>query len=163
MISGDHFSSDVLEFLVLVEKFKVRYMIIGGEAVIYYGFPRLTGDMGIFYDSNAENIDHLYEALLEFWQGDIPGLTNKNELGDSDAVFQFGVPPNRIDLLSDISAVDFNDAWMKKRIENIKIHDKLIKIFFIGLDELIENKKHVARPKDQEDLKYLVVRKKKVQ
>ena len=161
MISAEHFSNDVLEFLLLLKKHKVKYVIIGGEAVIYYGFARLTGDIDLLYDRQPENVDLLYDALLEFWQGNIPGLDDKDELFDQDAVFQFGVPPNRIDLLSDITAVRFESAWEQKKVENIKVDNKVIEIYFVGLEHLIENKRTIGRPKDQEDLKYLQAIKKK--
>lgn len=101
MISREHFSDDILEFLGLLHKNDVKYIIIGGEAVIYYGFARLTGDIDLFYERTPKNIEKLYNVLVQFWNGQIPGLGNQQELLDQDAVFQFGVPPNRLDLLSD--------------------------------------------------------------
>src|SRR5690625_2682985 len=75
-----YFSEDIEEFLQLLHKHAVRYMIVGGEAVIYYGHPRLTGDVDIFYGLSIENINRLYNALLEFWNGDIPGIKEWQEL-----------------------------------------------------------------------------------
>lgn len=75
-------------------------MIVGGEAVIYYGNPRLTGDVDFFYDSSTENTEKLYLALTEFWAGDIPGLNSVDKLQEVCVIVQFGVPPNRIDLIN---------------------------------------------------------------
>ena len=155
MIAREHFSDDTLEFLRLLHKNSVKYLIIGGEAVIYYGYARLTGDIDIFYERTSENIERLYSALLKFWGGDIPGLTNKQELFDKNAVFQFGAPPNRLDLLNDIEGITFEEAWKYKIIESVRADNESIRIYFIGLNQLIENKQKVARPKDIEDLKYL--------
>lgn len=155
MISSDHFSKDVLDFLMLLYKHDVKYIIIGGEAVIYYGHARLTGDIDFFYERGPHNIKRLFNALLEFWDNDIPGLKTKNELVEKDIVIQFGVPPNRIDLLNDIGFIKFEDAWAQKMIERTNIQDKYFDIYFISLEHLIENKKSVARPKDQDDLKFL--------
>lgn len=155
MIRADHFSADTLDFLKLLFKYKVKYVIIGGEAVIYYGFARLTGDIDILYDREPENLERLFAALKEFWQGVIPGIKSKEELDDKEAVFQFGVPPNRIDLLSDITAPGFNTIWQHKVAETIQSEEGQVKIYFIGLSDLIANKKAISRPKDLEDLKYL--------
>ncbi len=155
MISREHFSDDALEFLELLHKNDVRYMIIGGEAVIYYGYARLTGDVDLFYERTPKNIEKLYNALLQFWNGQIPGIRNQQELLDKEAVFQFGVPPNRLDLLSDIGNINFDEAWKYKCIESVRIDHENIRIYFIGLEHLIENKEMIARPKDLEDLKYL--------
>ena len=92
---------------------------------------------------------------MEFWQNNIPGLKHKNELSEKDIVFQFGVPPNRIDLLNDIGNIKFDHVWAHKITERIKVDGEFYEIYFIGLEHLIENKRVVARPKDQEDLKYL--------
>lgn len=156
MISREHFSDDILEFLMLLHKNEVKYLIIGGEAVIYYGFARLTGDIDFFYERTPENIEKLYNTLLQFWDGQIPGLGDKRELLDQEAVFQFGVPPNRLDLLSDIGNITFDEAWKYKNAESIRLDHENIRIYFIGLDQLIENKQMIARPKDLEDLKYLM-------
>ena len=76
-----YFSSDVSEFLFLLFKHKVRYLIVGGEAVIYYGHARLTGDIDLFYDRENNNIQKLYSTLTEFWNSNIPGIKSKDELG----------------------------------------------------------------------------------
>jgi predicted nucleotidyltransferase len=155
VIAKDHFSSDALEFLQLLYNTNVEYLIIGGEAVIYYGFARLTGDIDLFYHRTPGNIENLYKALTEFWGGSIPGLDEPGDLDDRDAVFQFGVPPNRLDLLADLENVPFKEAWKQRRTETIQLEHEQIEVYFIGLDHLIENKKNANRPKDQEDLKYL--------
>jgi len=155
VISAEHFSSDTLEFLSLLYKNEVKYLIVGGEAVIYYGFARLTGDIDIYYERTQENVARLYRTLLQFWEGDIPGLKNQQELLDPSAVFQFGVPPNRLDLLNEIEGVPFQEAWKYRNNEYISINNENIRIYFICLDHLIRNKQVVARPKDLEDLKYL--------
>lgn len=155
------FSSDIIEFLLLLNKYKVKYLIVGGEAVIYYGHARLTGDIDIFYNRGKENCLKLFKALSEFWDADIPGVIKKEELQKKGVIFQFGVPPNRIDLINAIENVKFEEAWQNK--EQVKISNKReeFKIFYIGLNELIKNKKAISRYKDKEDLKFLNELKKK--
>ncbi|NLP11778.1 hypothetical protein GX408_15370 [bacterium] len=155
MIAKGHFSPDILQFLQLLSANKVEYLIIGGEAVIYYGYARLTGDIDLYYHRTAKNIERLYRTLLQFWGGSIPGLDSQEELDDADAVFQFGVPPNRLDLMADMEAVSFDQAWEQKITETVQLESERIEIYFIGLDHLIQNKKMANRPKDQQDLLYL--------
>lgn len=160
-MSKSFFSQDVREFLYLLSKHKVKYLIIGGEAVIYYGHARLTGDIDIFYQRNIENAAKLFEMLNEFWEKNIPGINNKAQLMQDGIVFQFGVPPNRIDLLNNIEKVEFIHAWKNKKEDSITRKGKEFNIFYIGLNELIENKKAVNRFRDKEDLKFLYELRKK--
>jgi hypothetical protein len=91
VIKSEHFTADVLDFFKLLYEHQVEYLIIGGEAVIYYGHARLTGDIDFFYDRTPINIDKLYHVLKEFWDGDLPGLDQAKELDDPNAVFQFSL------------------------------------------------------------------------
>lgn len=66
---ASYFSADTREFLYLLQKHEVKYLIVGGEAVIYYGYPRLTGYVDFFYSKDEKNTKALYQALLSFWDG----------------------------------------------------------------------------------------------
>lgn len=154
-MKASHFSPDIQDFFFLLSLHKVRYLIVGGEAVIYYGFSRLTGDVDFFFEPTSHNAQRLYRALHEFWQGDVPGVQSTDELMTPGIIIQFGVPPNRIDLVSSITGVTFGEAWKYRTREKVKIKRRLCSIFFIGLDQLIKNKEAVGRHKDFEDLKYL--------
>lgn len=150
-----HLSRDIREFLSLLYNHSVHYLIAGGEAVIYYGFARLTGDIDLFYEDTMENVKKLYNALDEFWQGSIPGIEKEDELLEPGIIVQFGVPPNRIDIMNRISGVNFSDAWKNKRVEKLRVKNTVIEIYYIGLRDLIKNKKAMKRHKDLEDLEYL--------
>lgn len=150
-----YFSDDIQEFLSLLAKYKVKYAIVGGEAVIYYGYARLTGDIDLLYEAGDNNIDRLYQALMEFWAGNIPGIKKREELKESGVIIQFGVPPNRIDLLSEIEGLTFEEVWDNKAEVYIKIREKRMPLYYIGLDQLIKNKERLKRYKDLEDLKFL--------
>ncbi|MCU0237741.1 MAG: hypothetical protein MUC72_11780 [Acidobacteria bacterium] len=149
------FSRDIREFLAWLARHKARYLIVGGEAVIYYGHARLTGDIDIYYDNSPKNCRRLYAALIDFWQGSVPGVRSAADLQGDNLIVQFGLPPHRIDLLSAISAVDFPQAWKEKVTEKIKIGRAIHPIYYISLKELIRNKKAVRRPRDMEDLEFL--------
>jgi len=152
---ASYFSKDVQEFLRLLAVHEVKYLIVGGEAVIYYGYARLTGDVDFFFESTKKNVTKLYQALMEFWAGDIPGIKAFEELMEEGLILQFGVPPNRIDLINRISGVSFREAWRNKTEIRIEIAREKIPIYLIGLRELIMNKEAIGRPKDLEDLEYL--------
>ena len=152
---ASYFSKDVREFIKLLAAHRVRYLIVGGEAVIYHGYARLTGDVDFFFEPSKQNGRKLYEALKEFWAGEIPGVESFEELNEIGIILQFGVPPNRIDLINQITGVTFPGAWENKTIDSIESAGEEIPIYFIGLEELIKNKKAIGRPKDMKDLKYL--------
>lgn len=152
----------MLEFLMLLSKHQVRYVIVGGKAVIYYGFVRLTGDIDFFYESSKDNASRLFSVLSEFWNGNIPGINSWDELIGDDLIIQFGRPPNRIDLITSVESVNFNEAWKNRCIESVKIEGRNYPLYFLGIDQLIKNKESVNRDKDRMDLKYLRALKKKI-
>lgn len=154
-MKASHFSEDIQEILTLLAKHQVKYLIVGGEAVIYYGHARLTGDIDLFYEASLGNGAKLYQTLDEFWKGDIPEVVSSEELLEPGIILQFGAPPNRVDLLNTIDGVSFQDAWLNKTTVYIQIGDNKIPLYFIGLDDLIRNKETLGRYKDLEDLKYL--------
>jgi hypothetical protein len=138
-----------------LSRHEVRYVIVGGEAVIYHGFARLTGDVDFFYESTAENARKLYDALNDFWEGSIPSVQSTKDLIVPNLIIQFGVPPNRIDLVSAITGVPFKKAWTSRSTEKLKIRRRTCSVHFIGLAQLIKNKEAIKRNRDLEDLKYL--------
>lgn len=154
-MDSSYFTSDILDFIRHLAENNVRYMIVGGEAVIYYGYARLTGDVDFFYERTDDNANRLFSALKSFWKGEIPGVKSDEEFKKKGAIIQFGRPPNRMDLINDISAVSFEKAWHNRRIEELKIGNKKYSTYYIGLNDLIKNKRKANRYKDLEDLKYL--------
>ena len=131
-------------------------MIVGGEAVIFYGHIRVTGDIDIFYDRKHDNAVSLLKAREEFWRGEIPELEDPSELEKRGVIFQFGVPPNRIDLLNEIDGVDFESTWSRRTPVLLESQSGDIPFSYIGLEDLIHNKKASGRPKDMEDLPFLL-------
>lgn len=109
----------------------------------------------IFYGRDNKNVGKLFNALNEFWNNDIPGIKNQTELKQEGVIFQFGVPPNRIDLINTIEDIKFYEAIKNKKEDTITQNNIKFKIFYIGLNDLIKNKKAVNRYRDKEDLKFL--------
>lgn len=157
-VDSQLFSSDTREFLYLLWRHNVRYVVVGGRAVIFYGHARMTGDIDVFYDRDADNAQALFDALKVFWKGDIPGIDRPQELEEDELILQFGRPPNRLDLISNLSAVDFEEAWEGRVTAVMKEQNREIPVHFIGIEELRHNKRSIARPKDRDDLQYLVDR-----
>jgi hypothetical protein len=153
-IDASSFSPDMYAFFVLLHKHAVKYMIVGGEAVIFYGYARLTGDIDFFYERSERNTGKLFNALLEFWGGSVPGLSGAEELLEPGLILQFGVPPNRIDLINKISGVSFEDAWQSRKTVALAGPSQTM-IHYLGIQSLIENKKASARQKDLDDVKHL--------
>ena len=141
--------------MALLQKHGVRYLLVGGGAVIYYGFPRLTGDMDFFYDASPDNARRLYAALDDFWSGQIPNLNKQDELTEPGLILQFGVPPNRIDLINQIDGVTFAEVWPQRLMLAMPFGGKTVEVSMIGLADLIRNKEAAQRPKDLDDLKFL--------
>lgn len=155
-LTADSFSRDILDFLLLLHQQDVRYLIIGGEAVIFHGYARLTGDMDFFYEATPKNVQLLYAALREFWKGNVPGIAAAKELLPVGLVVQFGLPPNRIDLVNQIDGINFKKAWRNRVIVRLKepgLNDAFI--FYLGREDLIRNKRASGRSKDFDDLRFL--------
>ncbi len=150
-VEANHFSQDVQELIRLFYEFGVRYLLIGGEAVIFHGYPRYTGDVDFYYEPGLENAERLFQALLRFWDGDVPGINSPPDLADPGLVLQFGRPPNRVDLLSRVSGIEFESAWQRRIVTVLGE----VELPYLGLEDLVEAKRAAGRPKDLQDLIYL--------
>lgn len=153
---ASHFSKDTRDLFRLLALHEVRFLLVGGEAVIYYGSSRLTGDVDLFFEPSSSNTKKLFAALSEFWGGEIPEIEKSEDLAVPRLIIQFGVPPNRIDLINSISGVTFAQAWAGRLEEKITLEDRDFPLSLIGIEQLIRNKESVSRPKDREDLKFLM-------
>jgi len=157
-MKASYFSPDVREFLTALHENGVRYLVVGGEAVIYHGHARVANGLDVFFEPSRENAEKLYRALDEYWLGEIPGLRSADELLIPGATVQFGMSPNMIVLQNSLTGVSFEEAWPGRIEENVRIRGKKISVPFIGLEHLIRNKKTLKRDVDKEDLEYLKAR-----
>src|ERR1700757_4924051 len=107
-------SKDLREFVGLLNANKVEYLIVGAFAVAYYGVPRYTADLDLLLRPSPDNAERMLQVLSQFGFGNL-GITNK-DFEESDRVIQLGVSPNRIDLLTSISGVSFEDAWSTREV-----------------------------------------------
>ena len=154
-MKASYFSTDVQEFIRVLANYDVHYIIVGGEAVIYHGHARLTNGIDFFYEPTVANAEKLWDALDEYWAGDMPGLKSSEGLLLIGATVQYGVPPNQIVLYNSLTNVAFDEAWEAKVEESIRFRGKKYPVYYIGLEDLIKNKNALKRDIDKEDLKYL--------
>ena len=141
--------SDFKEFLKLLNSHRVEYLLIGGYAVGYHGYPRATGDMDLWVAVRQNNAEKLVVALREFGLN-APQLSADIFLQENQ-IIRMGVPPMRIELLTTISGVDFDSCYSERIvdvIDNVEVH-------IINLEHLKQNKQASGRYKDLDDLQYL--------
>jgi hypothetical protein len=160
-MTGEHLSPDIQLLVRLFAEHRVRYLLVGGEAVIHHGYARLTGDVDFFYDRTHANARRLFAALRVFWDGDVPSVASPEELAEADIVVQFGRPPNRVDLLSSLGTVEFASAWRRRVRETIRIGRLRVALPIIGLADLLQSKRDAARHKDLDDIAHLSRRERK--
>lgn len=147
---GDaNFPADFRDFIHELNAHAVEYLLVGGYAVGMYGYVRATTDIDFFYRTTPENVDRLVRALAAF--GAPESVVNRDQLAAPLGVTQFGEPPVRIDLLSDITGVTFDEA----QVDAVAIEVGGERLPVIGLAALRKNKQATGRKKDRDDLKRL--------
>jgi len=154
-MKASYFSADVQEFIRVLADHDVRYMIVGGEAVVYHGHARLTNGIDFFYEPSGANAEKLYTALDDYWAGEMPGLKSAEGLLLTGATVQYGVKPNQIVLYNSLTNVSFDEAWEAKADDSIRIGGKKYPIYFVGLEDLKKNKNALKRDIDKKDMKFL--------
>lgn len=140
---------DFKEFLKLLNAHQVEYLLIGGYAVAYHGYPRATGDMDIWIATNSQNIQKIVAMLKEFGF-DQPGLTPEL-FHQPDQIIRMGVPPVRIEIATGISGVEFAECYASRVVDVLDG----IEVAVIDLAHLKINKKAAGRHKDLDDLENL--------
>lgn len=149
MSDSSVFSPDFREFVELLNRHEVNYLITGGYAVGVYGHPRYTGDIDFWVESSEKNGKKLVQVFHDFGLASF-GLTPQ-DFAKPGQIIQIGYPPYRIDILTSIDGVDFKDAYPNRHIMEV---DEM-SVCFIGLADLKINKKASGRGKDLDDLKNL--------
>ena len=140
---------DFKDFLKLLHSHDVKYLLVGGYAVGYHGYPRATGDMDIWIALDTINADKAVKVLHEF------GMSQEeisSELFlEQNKVIRMGVPPVRLEIITSASGVDFNECYSNREVFEIEgIQNNLI-----SLQDLKKNKSAAGRHKDLEDIEHL--------
>ena len=140
---------DFKEFLKLLNKEEVEYLLIGGYAVAYYGYVRYTGDMDIFIRFSPQNAVRIRQVLIEF--GFSESVLPQDLFAEKGSIIRMGVPPMRLEILNDISGVTFEECYDRRVLQSVDGVD----INFIHLEDLKQNKAASGRTKDLNDLEHL--------
>lgn len=140
---------DFRDMLRLLNANGVEYLIVGSFALALHGRPRVTGDIDIFVRPTRENALRVMKALADFGMA-LPGVTAE-DFEQPDHIVQLGYPPVRIDLITSITGVEWDAAWSGRLTGELAGEP----IFYLGLRELIANKRATGRAKDLGDIEGL--------
>jgi hypothetical protein len=135
---------DLREFIKLLGALEVRFAIVGAFAVAYHGYFRYTSDIDLFIDRSEENAEHIQTAMEQFGFG-------KHDFTSADQIIQLGVSPNRIDLMTALTGVTFDEAWATREYGSL---DGL-NVPFISKTMLKQNKVASGRLQDLADAEHL--------
>ncbi|HEX6648282.1 MAG TPA: hypothetical protein VF075_02040 [Pyrinomonadaceae bacterium] len=144
-----HLEKDLREFVELLNALKVRYIVVGAFAVAYHGYPRYTADIDLFVERSDENAERLLQVIEKFGFGELK--LSRDDFLNEDQVIQLGIAPSRIDLLTILSGVSFEQAWSTREQGEI---DGLT-VPFISKEMLKRNKSASGRSQDLADLEHL--------
>jgi hypothetical protein len=128
-----------------------EFLVIGAYAVAFHGTPRATGDLDIFVRPTVDNAARVWRALAEFGAPLRERGVAESDFTEPGMVYQIGLPPRRIDVLTQISGVSFDEAWTSRAEGTVDG----FAVAFIGRDALIKNKRASGRDKDLLDVRLL--------
>ena len=140
---------DFKELLLAFNAHNVEYLIVGAHALAAHGHVRATKDMDVWVRPEPSNAQRVLQALLDFG-APLSDLT-ADDLSRKKTIFQIGLPPIRIDIITDIDGVEFSDAWP----ERVATSFGGVPTFIISRHHLITNKKTAARLQDLADVQQL--------
>lgn len=140
---------DFRDMLSCLKNEEVEFIVVGAYALAAHGFPRATGDIDIWVRNSSGNARKILRALVKFGAS-LPNLSEK-DLTSPDMIVQIGIEPCRIDLLTSIDGVEFDEAWKNK----LKVLIDDLEIYVLSRADLLENKLAAGRDKDQGDIAWL--------
>ncbi len=129
--------------------FEVRFLVVGGYAVAFHAEPRYTKDLDVWIDPDPANAARAWKALGAF--GAPMSDLREGDLSDPGMVFQMGLPPNRIDVLTSLEGLEFPEAWSRRVLSRYAD----VEIAYVSREDLIRNKRAVGRPQDELDVRRL--------
>jgi hypothetical protein len=143
---GDGMNRDFAEMLDALSAAGAEFLIVGAHALAAHGHPRATGDLDIWIRPAAANAARVWNALLAF--GAPLGELGVEDLSTPEVVFQIGIVPARIDILTSITGLEFDEAWSQREV--FEVDGRALP--FLSRDDLIRNKSALGRPRDLADL-----------
>jgi len=142
---------DFRDFIAELMRADARFLIIGAHALGVHGIPRATVDLDVWIESSGENANRIWTALAAFGAPLSTLQLQKSDFTRPDTVVQLGLPPYRIDILTGVSGLSFDEAWA----ERVEAAFEGVRAPFIGRAALIRNKRATGRIKDLADLEAL--------
>jgi hypothetical protein len=121
---------------------------VGAYALAFHGAPRASGDIDLFVRPSGDNARRLFDALMRFGAPLASAGVAATDFEQAGMVYQLGLPPRRIDLLTEISGVTFDEAWSSRVTADVEGRP----VSFIGREALVKNKTATGRPKDIADV-----------
>ena len=152
MSDAPRWNDDFRDIIAALDEAGARFLIVGAHAMAVHGVPRATGDLDVLVQPTPENASRVLRALRDFGAPVDQHRVTEADLERPGTVYQIGLPPRRIDLLTELSGVSFDDAWQGRVI--VELEGRAVA--FLGRDALVRNKRAAARDKDLADLELLV-------
>jgi len=143
----DGLNPDFRDLLHALVEAKVEFLIVGAYALSFHGAPRASGDIDIFVRASEENAARVWCALVAFGAPVSAVNVTRADFARPDLVYQIGLPPRRVDVLTSITGVSFDDAWQSRVAATV---DGKV-VHFIGREAFVRNKLAAGRPKDLAD------------
>ncbi len=144
-------NEDFRDLLVALIAAGARFLVVGAHAMAVHGVPRATGDLDVWIAADGDNAERVFSALVRFGAPLAAMGVTRDDLLRPDQVVQIGLPPRRIDVLTGITGLTFDEAWSGRLTHEV---DGLA-LPFIGRAELVRNKRATGRAKDRADLEAL--------
>lgn len=146
-----HVSDDFRDLLAAFRDAGVKFLVVGAHALAAHGVPRATGDLDVFVEPTPENASRVWTALTRFGAPLSDLDVRESDFSTPGIVAQFGLPPYRIDVMTAISGVSFEDAC-KDRLDGRFLD---VPVSFLGREAFVRNKQASGRPKDLLDIRQL--------
>jgi hypothetical protein len=145
-------NEDFVDLLAALLAAEARFLIVGAHALAVHGVPRATGDLDVWIPLDATNVDRVFSALIRFGAPMAAMGVSRDDFSRPDMVVQIGLPPRRIDILTSISGVGFEEAWPDRVTHDV---GGGLAVPFLGRAALVRNKRASGRTKDRADLEAL--------
>jgi hypothetical protein len=148
MIVLRELNPDFRDVLLALCRAGADFVVVGAHALALHGVPRATGDLDVFVRPTPDNAARVWQALVDFGAPLESAGVSSADFATPGVVYQIGLPPSRIDVLTEITGVSFDDAWAGREaadLEGVAVH-------FLGRDALVRNKQATGRPKDLADI-----------
>ena len=142
-------NKDFKEFVELLNKNRVKYLVVDGYAVALHGYPRYTKDLDVWIELTPENASNILKALAQFGFGSLD--LKQDDFLEADQIIQLGYPPNRIDIMTSLKGLTFKDCFNSR----VQVEIEGVQINFIDIDSLKKNKQASGRLQDLADLENL--------